>query len=449
MPKYWKRSRITKVLTDASRAGSFPEAEARLDAVHLNVIVGPDQIGTPAGQAAVLTGGATADKCFGRVTLVAGNDVPLIAPLPLGKTLLKAARRLGAKITVQPSRAATHAIRIGAAPRSPGWDLHCWWDRWLSGTRAFEHDEIGDSRFAISGVFSGAAAVRQVFACVLAGQNIHARDVTVSLWTPWERADLAVKGPERFDVPDKLWLLGLGHLGQAFIWNLCFLGGNGERLAVLQDDQTISEENEATSLLVLPGDGQIDLRKTRVAAPWLEACGWQTELIERRHHGDIAVTANDPPYLLSGLDRLKPRLTLAQHGFSFMLDAGIGHGAGDFEGIQLRTLAKSQPLDGLWCDPGQSVVEDGTKGLLGRPAYLELEQHVGRCGTVSFAEASVAVPFVGAAAGALTISQAIRLASLECAPLFLQVELGAPEMATFGGFTAAPETNLGSFSVQL
>jgi len=34
-------------LTDASRAGSFPEAEARLDAVHLNVIVGPDQIGTP------------------------------------------------------------------------------------------------------------------------------------------------------------------------------------------------------------------------------------------------------------------------------------------------------------------------------------------------------------------------------------------------------------------
>jgi hypothetical protein len=38
---------------------------------------------------------------------------------------------------------------------------------------------------------------------------------------------------------------------------------------------------------------------------------------------------------------------------------------------------------------------------------------------------------------------------LQVAPLFLQVELGAPEMATLGGFTAAPETNLGSFSVQL
>jgi len=70
---------------------------------------------------------------------------------------------------------------------------------------------------------------------------------------------------------------------------------------------------------------------------------------------------------------------------------------------------------------------------------------VGECGKVSFAEASVAVPFVGAAAGAITISQAIRLASLQSAPLFLQIELGAPEMATLGGLTTPPETILGAF----
>src|SRR5476649_2342913 len=98
MSQYWKRSRVTKALTDASRAGSFLEAEARLDAVQLDVIVGPDQLVTPAGQAAVLTAIATAYKCFGGVILVAANDAPLIAPLPLGKTLLEAARRLGAEI---------------------------------------------------------------------------------------------------------------------------------------------------------------------------------------------------------------------------------------------------------------------------------------------------------------------------------------------------------------
>lgn len=87
--------------------------------------------------------------------------------------------------------------------------------------------------------------------------------------------------------------------------------------------------------------------------------------------------------------------------------------------------------------------------MLDRPAYVELEQHVGRCGTVAFAEASVAVPFVGAAAGALTIAKAIRLASLEPTPHFLQMELGAPGMATCGGLTARPEINLGSVSVRL
>ena len=31
-----------------------------------------------------------------------------------------------------------------------------------------------------------------------------------------------------------------------------------------------------------------------------------------------------------------------------MLDAGIGHGPVDFEGIQLRTIVGGKPLDGLW-----------------------------------------------------------------------------------------------------
>jgi hypothetical protein len=201
------------------------------------------------------------------------------------------------------------------------------------------------------------------------------------------------------------------------------------------------------SLLVLPG--KTGDRKTRVAVPWLEACGWRTQLIERRHLGDIALTDADPPYLLSGLDRLEPRLTLARHGFPYMLDAGIGRGPVDFEGIQVRTIVGGKPLDGLWGEPNRVAGEAGTKELLDRPAYVELERHIGQCGTVGFAEASVAVPFVGAATGALTIAQAVRLASMEPAPHFLQMELGAPEMTTFGGLIAATESNLGSLSVRL
>jgi hypothetical protein len=448
--RYWKDSRILKALTDGGHAGSFKEAEHRLRAVRIEVRVGDDQRATPAGQAAVLTAVATARKCFGQVTLVADGDAPLIAPLPLGGTLLKAARRLGAKVAMTPSTRSTHVIRIGNVVRSNGWDLRCWWHRWFIGTRAWDDDAVGDSRLALAGVFSGALAIRQVFASVLAGKALRERDATVSLWMPWAGGDQAENGPAQFDLPDKIWFLGLGHLGQAFVWNLCFLSTSGERRAVLQDDQKIGDENEATSLLVVPGRRQIGERKTRLARLWLEACGWQTELIERRHHGDIRLSDDDPPFLLSGLDHITPRLTMARHGFPFMIDAGIGHGPGDFEGIQVRVIANGQPIDGLWEEPqSPETADQDVSDLLVTPAYLELETHVGNCGVVAFAEASVAVPFVGAATGALAIAQVIRLASMSPAPLFLQMELSSPEMTTIGYLTEAPLANLGCCTVRL
>lgn len=223
------------------------------------------------------------------------------------------------------------------------------------------------------------------------------------------------------------------------------MGGTGERLAVLQDDQRIGDENSATSLLVFPSGGQLGERKTRVAAQWLELGGWRTQLIERRHHGDIAITHDDPPYLLSGLDDVRPRLVLAQQGFAYMIDTGVGHGPGDFEGIQVRVIAKDDRIEDFWGTDVSSAQEHRVQTLLARQAYQQLDP----CGAVRFAEASVAVPFVGAAAGALTLAQTIRLASLESASRLLQVELNAPDMATFGGLTGAPAGNLGSISVLL
>jgi hypothetical protein len=247
-------------------------------------------------------------------------------------------------------------------------------------------------------------------------------------------------------VPDSLWFVGLGHLGQGFIWNLCLLGANGGR-SVLQDNQVIGEENEATSLLVLPGEhGE---KKARLGARWMEAAGWSADIIERRHHGDIPVMENDPPYLLCGLDRLEPRLVMARHGFEFMIDAGLGHGPSDFEGIQIRAVAKGQSIEGLWSKPTGTDDGDPRAKVLAKEAYADLEKQIGQCGIVSFAEASAAVPFVGAAAGALVIGQAIRLASLQPAARFFHIELSAPEMVAEAGVTAGPTMNLGSTGMTL
>ena len=75
----------------------------------------------------------------------------------------------------------------------------------------------------------------------------------------------------------------------------------------------------------------------------------------------------------------------------------------------------------------------------------ELEARIGRCGIVSFAEASTAVPFIGAATGAL-VTQVIRLASLQPAVRFPRMGLGAPEMVAEAGLTPGPSTNLGTIA---
>ena len=181
MTKYWKRSRITKAFADSSRVRSFAEAEARLDSIRLEIVVGDDQIRTPAGQAAALTAVATAKKCFGSITIVASKDAALVAELPIGKSVLMAARRLGARRADAQSPRATHRVCIGDVPGTAVWSVACWWNRWLAGTRAFVDDAVGDSRLALAGTFAGALAVRQIFACAAAGRNVLPRDETVSV----------------------------------------------------------------------------------------------------------------------------------------------------------------------------------------------------------------------------------------------------------------------------
>jgi hypothetical protein len=445
MLKHLKRSRVTKALTDAGLAASFGEAEALLDKVHVCVSVGEDQACTAAGQAAALTALTTAYKCFGRVSLsVQTTETVLIAPLALDRTLEEAARTIGADVGPKIPDGVTHVVEVGQRQLWAGWRVQCWWDRWLAGTRVGGPSKVGDSRLALSGVFAGALAIRQVFASVRTGASGRAREATVSLWEPWREADLADCGPARFTAPGDLWLVGLGHLGQAFVWNLLLLPYREPRRAILQDDQRIDEENEATSLLVTATD--IGRRKVRLASSWMEAGGWETSLIERRHQGDPPPFPDDPPFLLSGLDALPPRRRLALAGFDYMIDAGIGHGPGDFEGIQVRVIAKGAALDELWDDPAENASRNR---LLSGEAYQALEQEIGACGTFTLANASVAVPFVGAATGAIAIAQLIRVASMQAGGALIQLELAAPEMVIDGGRSASPQAFLGGEIIDL
>lgn len=444
MTPHLRRSRVLKAIVDGGRASSFDEAEARLDAVNLCVGLRADQAATPAGQAAALTAIVTARKCFGRVTLVLeGDDAAAQAPLRGGENLVAAARRLGSVIAEETPADATHLFQIGAGePYGPIWTTHAWWNRWLSGTRCEPPGALTDSRLGLAGVFSGALAVRQVFATVLHGFGRLAEDATLSLWAPG--SDDMDAGPARFTAPNHLWVVGLGHLGQAYLWNLLWLPYRGVRRAILQDNQDVAIENEATSVLVLPGDH--GRRKVRVAADWLEPAGWTTDLIERRHRGDIALAPDDPPLLLCGLDAVPPRRKLAGVGFDYMVDGGIGSGAHDFEGLQIRVIPKGANVAGLW--DGNAAAKRLDR-LLASAAYQEAERTHGECGAYALADASVATPFVGAAAATLAVAQIVRLCSMQPGTALLQLSLAAPEMIIDGGFSAPPSAFLGGEEIDL
>uniref|UniRef100_UPI0037042C1E hypothetical protein n=1 Tax=Mesorhizobium atlanticum TaxID=2233532 RepID=UPI0037042C1E len=143
-----------------------------------------------------------------------------------------------------------------------------------------------------------------------------------------------------------------------------------------------------------------------------------------------------------GLDEPLARIAIVKGGHDFVLDAGVGYGAIDFEIGQIRVIPRGIDPQTLWSRPSAPKNVDA---VLDKPAYREHARKHGNCGTYSLAEASVAVPFVGAAVGALTIAQLLRLAALRPSSQLSQIELGMVEAATAGVFNEVPSRGLGGF----
>jgi hypothetical protein len=213
-------------------------------------------------------------------------------------------------------------------------------------------------------------------------------------------------------------------------------------LLVLQDDQDAGVENEATGLLTYGGD--IGRRKVRVASTWFEP-QWKTSHLERRHHGDMRVTVEDPAIVFAGLDNVKARLNIAGAGFDYMVDAGVGHGPVDFESLQLRVLRKGADAKSQWEAPAKAKnVDDMLKG----EGYRDLAGK-DRCGAFALAEGSVAVPFVGAFVGALGMAQGMRIASGLPTAEFLQAELGAPSHVGVGRMNGVPSESMKRLEIRV
>ncbi len=411
-------SRVLLTLVNSGRY-SFAEAGKKFANSGLSLFLASEAADTPAGQAAFLTATVTAVRCFGKgkVSVHGQVDRPLLLPLPLpASNLAAAAYELGAVVGDPfPNR----AVLIGPVLNHRStWSVQAFWDGWVAGVTPGRTPRAnGRSDCLLAGVAAGALAIGQAFMAEQDHAEAGRIPQTLSLWSP--DSTLYDPGPPQSQcyLPLQLWLIGLGNLGQAFLWSLSMLPypTPNNVLLFLQDDDIVKEENWATSILVRRG--RYGPLKTRIAEEWAEARGFCVRRIDRRFDETLRRTDQEPLLALAGLDSMRPRRWLGLPKFEYVIDAGLGATAANFQKIRINVFdtadSKMNPCQHFEDD--EDATATTTTRLMELPAYQEIVRNneEGRCGAAILAGSSVAVPFVSAFAGALAITQAVRVASGE------------------------------------
>jgi hypothetical protein len=406
--------RLAKRAMDNGTSASREEAEALLRGYRLALSIGPDEAKDRHHQAALLTAIELGRRVFlGGVTVEGCLDVPLTVPLFSGLTLCRAVTAAGGRLESAPANIPHVWIGGPAKKRSDDFSIRIVFDGWRGGIVP-AHAEAPDrgkiSTMALSPMLAAALAINEVFLHV-SGERPFAgkRNAGLNLWNLSRSADWMScdKGaPELHYLPSNLWLIGLGHLGQAYLWGLGLLpyANDANVGLVLQDVDVITPSTESTS--ILSDSSMHGRKKTRVAAAWAEQRGFQTTITERLFDETCRRHRDEPSIALCGLDNAVGRRALDQVGFDFVVEAGLGRGHQDFRSLLIHTLPGEISANALWKEQGEAaqIATDAA-------AYRKMleEGSLDRCGVTLLAGKAVGAPFVGAVAATLVLAEVLRL----------------------------------------
>lgn len=426
--------RAAKLFIDDGRADSVEAAIETLTRFRVHLHIGEAAARSPTHQATLLTAIACARRCLlGGVTVDGDLDVPLATRVGSGATLGAAAIAAGAVMGIR-SDAATPLVTVGSATARdavavacPGFAIRTTFDGWRAGiTPASETTGLSESReFELAGALAGALAVAEVFAHLDGDILAGIAPKGMSLWDQDAGADwldAASDGPEPTELPADLWLIGLGHLGQAFLWAIALLpyvDTSAVRLW-LQDTDAAGGSTFSTSVVTEPADA--GRPKTRICAEWAEARRFKATLIERRFGPDLRVADREPALALCGVDNPDARRILDGAGFAMAFEAGLGSGAGDFRLIRTHSFPAERGSQAVW---PTSVDPSRKTGLEAKAAYgkLAADGELDACGLTRLAEVAVGAPFVGMAAAAILVAQVLRAIAGGGRPVVANVDL--------------------------
>jgi hypothetical protein len=403
--------RTAKYFMDNGRAHTHEDAMALLNRFGLTVIVGQEIACSVNQQAALLTLINVARRTLlGGIDVVGLPDAPSLSPLMHGRSLGQAVREYGGHIAVE-ARSEWPSAVIGDAARPSG-KMPCWrltWGGWRGGVVPIRDDRRlqEENAMALAPLLAAAACAAEAFAYHAGDHPMAGRRTSgLSLWRPG--ADWLMDDPTEpalAFLPSRLWIIGLGNLGQAFAWTLASLpyADRHEVQLILQDFDRIGASNESTSLLSCAAD--IERRKARVVGEWLEARGFDVYLNERRFGAWTRRAESEPSVALCGIDNALGRAALEKPGFGLVVEAGLGAGAEAFRSLSVHTFPASRSAEEIW----SLQVGQANESVDHMPAYQDLKRKgMDSCGLAQLASRTVGVPFVGLFAACLAISELLR-----------------------------------------
>lgn len=438
--------RTVKLALDTGEAASPAEAEHIFASYKMQIVVGPEVGKNRVLQAALLTAvNCAARTLLGGVTVV-GIDGELKVALPPYRNLADAIMGLGGSVSAVIDPVTPTLVLGDAQPEEVDpLAVRATFDGWVGGVvPAAGRLRLAESgNFTPAGVLAGAMGVSEIFQR-LRGGNPYAcrRSIGMNLWRPeidWRGGDV---GPTLERLPSAAWLVGLGNLGQAYLWTLGLLPyGPETAYLVLQDTDTLARSNLSTSLLTVTQD--LGRRKTRAMAEWAERRGFKTAIVERAFGLDFKVGQNDPSVALIGVDNAMARQAVEGVGFARVIEAGLGGGTQDYLGIDIHTFPASKRAADMWAETETGPID------VSKPAYRAMLESTGDpCGTVRLAGRSIGAPFVGAIAAAMAIAELVRLAMGADRTEMVSCHLRDPMRRAVINGDAWPAFNIGSIAVE-
>jgi hypothetical protein len=365
---------------------------------------------SPSLQAALITAVNCGKRAFhGGVSVTMPANVPCLLPWPGAETINQLVIELGGNFCQPTYTESSHTLYFGkpANPVQDSLSVAC--SGWRGGVTS-NHDLANlpsSDDFALGGILSGAIGVAKGFLRVsgLATRFVEA-PYGISLWRPdldWLSPEAA--GPKLEFLPSRLWLMGLGHLGQAYLWTLGLLPyAQPEQLnLVLQDFDKVVHGNWTAGLLC---EGKfIGRYKTRLCAEWVEQRGFKTKITERRFDSNTKRSGEEPFIALCGFDNAEARSLLENAGFDLVVECGLGSDTDQFDQILMHTFPESsrKPSE-LWAS-SQTAEFTKTKSI-----FLEAFHAKEDCGILAetLAQKAISSSFVGAVASTLVIGEVLR-----------------------------------------